>query len=327
MQRVIVTGLPGQDASVLTRYLLTLPCRVWGVYRRTSSGKNFSSLEGLIPHPHLELVAGDICDYTFINQLVKEVKPFAYVGLAAQSHVHLSFTEPIETFRIDGEAVIGQLETIRQSSPETRFYNAASSELFGGLDCPTSGYTEGSPLHPRSPYACAKAAAFYATRNYREAYGLHVSSGILFNHSSVYRGSDFATRKITLGVAKIKAGIQDRLYMGNMDACRDEGHALDYMKAAWLILQQDRPDDYVVATGVSTSIQRMLEYACYLAGLKYEDVYREDPRFMRPSDVPFLLGDSTKIRTRLGWEPQYTWQALITEMLENDCKLVAQGKV
>lgn len=314
----IVTGVAGQDGSYLAEYLIKRGYFVYGVSRRKSVNQGHENIEHLIDNDSFQLLEGDITDSTFISRIVHDIKPHEYYNLAAQSHVGYSFKDPLDTFRVTGEAVIMQLEMIRHYSPATRFYQASTSELFGGLECPKSGYDESTPFHPRSPYAVAKAAAFYAVQNYREAYGLHASNGILFNHSSPRRGHDFATRKMTRGVAKIKLGLQDKLRMGNLEAYRDEGHAYDYIRAMHLMLLQDKPDDYVIATGKNASIRQMLEHICQIANLKFEDVYEMDQRFMRPSDVPFLLGDATKARETLGWTPEYDWKKLLTEMYQND---------
>jgi GDPmannose 4,6-dehydratase len=317
MKRAIVTGALGQDASFLIEYLLSLNYSVIGVYRRVSSGNEFQNLKDAYGHENLNLIEGDICEAGFINYLFKETKAHEIYGLAAQSHVGHSFAIPATTFRTNAEAVITQLEAIRQFSPESRFYNAATSEMFGGIDCPHEGFDEKAPLNPRSPYAIAKVAAFHTTKNYRESYGLHVSSGILFNHSSIRRGYDFATRKITRGIANIVAGHETKISMGHLGAFRDEGHSKDFIKAMHLIVQQDSPDDYVVATGTGATIKEMLEYVCSLANLDINSVYQADERFMRPSDVPFLKGNPEKIK-RLGWTPNYTWKDLLQEMYEFD---------
>jgi GDPmannose 4,6-dehydratase len=215
------------------------------------------------------------------------------------------------------------LEAIKQNSPDSKYYFAGTSELFGGLNCPITGYTESSPFHPRSPYAVAKQASFSSVRNYREAYNIFGCNGILFNHSSLRRGEDFATRKISVGVAKVKLGLVDHVYMGNLDACRDEGSSIDYVKAMHLMLQQSKPDDYVVATGIAPSIRDQLEYVCTLAGLDINNVYKQEDRFMRPSDVPILLGNASKIKL-LGWKPTCTWQALLESMYKNDLYLLSK---
>jgi GDPmannose 4,6-dehydratase len=317
MLRAVVTGA-GQDSSYLADLLLEKGYEVLVFTRRRSVNNENENLKHIIDHPNLTVMHGDITDPTFVGRILHDFKPHEYYGLAAQSHVGYSFKDPVHTFDVTGRAVVMQLDLIREFSPATRFYNAATSELFGGLHVPDTGYTEESPFYPRSPYAVAKAAGFYATRNYREAYGLFACSGILFNHSSPRRGHDFATRKMTRGIAKVKLGMEEHLRMGNLEPYRDEGHAKDYVKAQWLMLQQEEPDDFVIATGYGASIEDMFKYICDLAGLKFEDVYRSDPRFMRPSDVPFLRGDPSKAKTVLGWEPEYDWQKLLKEMYEAD---------
>lgn len=325
-KRAIVTGVNGQDGSWLAEHLIDQEYDVYGLYKRVSSGSNFQNVSQLIKHPRFHMVEGDICDSGFVFSLVKDLKPDEYYGLAAMSHVGHSFKIPIETMRVDAEAVVIQLEAIRHFSFKTKFYNAATSELFGGLNCPKEGFDESSPFNPRSPYAVAKQAAFAITKNYREAYGLHVSSGILFNHSSTRRGEDFATRKITKGIASIVSGKVEKLLMGNLEAFRDEGHSKDYVRGMHLMLQQDKPQDFVIATGDGATIKQMLEYVCSLANLKMEDVYVPDERFMRPSEVPYLKGNPSKIKA-IGWEPEYTWQTLLKEMYVNDINQMTVGKL
>lgn len=276
------------------------------------------NIDHLLGNKNFKLFEGDITDQTLISRILHDHKPHEFYNLAAMSHVGQSFREPLSTFDVDARAVIGQLEMIRQISPYTRFYQASTSELFGGLTCPKEGYDESSPFHPRSPYGVAKLAAFWAVKNYREAYGLFACNGILHNHSSPRRGYDFATRKITRGVARVKLGLQETLKMGNLAAFRDEGHSKDYVRAMWMMLQTDDPEDYLVATGSGATIREMFEYVCELADLNPAVVYEMDPRFMRPSEVPFLLGNPSKIKRQLGWEPEYSWKALLKEMYEAD---------
>lgn len=320
MSVTICTGVEGQDGSILAELLLARGDKVVGITRRKSSSAEPSkNIEGCLRSPNFKLVYGDICDPVFINNLVQWYRPEFYFNLAAMSHVGQSFTEPALTFATNANAVLYALEAIRQHSPKTRFYQASTSELYGTTPCPPDGFVETDAFHPRSPYGVAKLAAYHAVVNYREAFGLYACNGILFNHSSKRRGFDFATRKITRGVAAIVKGNAEHLYMGNMDAVRDEGHAADYVRAMNIIVQQDVPSDYVVATGQVATIREMLEYVCSLAGLKYDDVYRMDERFMRPSDVPYLKGNSDKIKA-LGWNPQYNWRTLLKEMYEEDMK-------
>mgnify|MGYP003627287404 CR=1 FL=1 len=323
----IITGVAGQDGSYLAEFLLEKNYKVVGVTRRKSVNKGLENLTKPLEHENFELVYGDITDSSLISKLLMKWQPQEYYNLAAMSHVGQSFKEPISTFRVDGEAVIMQLDLIKQLSPDTRFYQASTSELFGGVNCPPEGLNETSRFHPRSPYAIAKAAAFYAVVNYREAYGMHASNGILFNHSSPRRGTDFATRKITRGIAEVVLGLDDRLRMGNLEAFRDEGHAKDYVEAQWMMLQQPIADDYVIATGEATTIKDMFKYVCEeLGGLDFEQVYKEDQRFMRPSEVNFLRGDASKAERVLGWKPKYSCKELLKEMYENDLKDIAHGK-
>lgn len=320
---VIITGIHGQDASYMAEHLLEQDYTVVGVARRKSSGENNSNIAGILNHPNLNVTYGDIKDSAFVYNLLETYRPKYYINLAAQSHVGQSFKEPLETFQTDAAAVVLALDAIRTICPQTRFYQAGTSELWGASPCPLTGFTEASPFYPRSPYGVAKAAAFYAVKNYRDAYGLYAVNGILCNHSGPRRGIDFATRKITSTVAAIKAKKTSKIYMGNLEAFRDEGAASDFVKAIWLMMIQEKPDDYVVATGTGATIRQMLEYVCELADLDPNEVYVPDERFMRPSDVPYLLGDPTKIKRQLNWSPTYTWQTLLKEMYEHD--LVLQG--
>ena len=279
------------------------------------------NIDHLLGNKNFKLFEGDITDQTLISRVLHDHRPHEFYNLAAMSHVGQSFREPLSTFDVDTRAVIGQLEMIRQVSPYTRFYQASTSELFGGLSCPKEGYDERSPFHPRSPYGVAKLASFWAVKNYREAYGIFACNGILHNHSSPRRGFDFATRKITRGVARVKLGLQETLKMGNLSAFRDEGHSKDYVRAMWMMLQAEKAEDYLVATGDGATIREMLEYVCSLAELDPDDVYEADERFMRPSEVPYLLGNPSKITKELGWKPEYSWKKLLKEMYENDLDL------
>lgn len=315
----VITGVQGQDGSYLAELLLSKGYKVVGTARRKSSGETNDNIKH-IDNSNFEVVYLDITDSAAINWLVQKHKPEMYFNLAAQSHVGQSFVEPISTFKVNAEAVYLMLEAIRMHSPKTKVYQAGTSELWGSATCPESGFNEESVFHPRSPYSVAKSAAFYAMRNYREAYGLFCVNGILCNHSSPRRGHDFATRKITKAVANIVCGKQDKLHMGNLEAFRDEGHAADYVKAMFLMLQQDHPDDYVVSTGDGATIRQMLDYVCELGGLSADNIYVPDERFMRPSDVPFLKGDPSKIAA-LGWKPEHTWKSLLKDMFENDLKM------
>jgi len=317
----VVTGVLGQTGSYLASELISEGYNVIGLARPRSGGLIKNNISSLKDDDRLELAEIDICDHTQISALISSVKPELFFNLAAQSHVHVSFDNPVETFRVNAEAVIAQLHAIKEFSPNTRYLQSSTSEMYGGTNCPEEGYNEDHSFHSRSPYGTSKIAGFYSVVNYREAYGLFACNSICFNHSSKRRGIMFATRKITKGLASVKLGLQEHLYMGDLSAFRDEGHAEDYAKAMCLMLQQDKPDDYVVATGETASIKQMFEYVCELAGLRFDNVYRLDERFCRPSDVPYLLGNPAKIKS-LGWKPEYDWKSLLKEMYENDLALL-----
>jgi len=317
-KKAVITGVAGQDGSHLAELLLGKGYMVIGITRRKSVDPCIGNIVHLLEHKSFKLVYGDITDATLISGIILKHRPHEFYNLAAMSHVGQSFAEPAYTFKVNAEAVITQLELIRKISPSTRYYQANTSELFGGVSCPPEGYTERSRFHPRSPYGVAKLAAYWAVINYREAYNLYACNGILHNHSSKVRGHDFATRKITRGIASVKLGISDSLKMGDLSSFRDEGHAKDYCRAMHLMLQRDEPDDFLIATGTGATIKEMFEYVCELADLKFEDVYEKDSRFMRPSEVPYLRGNPEKAKSQLGWVPKYTWKDLLKEMYLND---------
>lgn len=318
---VIITGVQGQDGSYLAEYLLELGYNVIGVTRRKSTEVFNENLKNILNNKNFKLIYGSITDASFINFLIQEYKPEKYFNLAAASHVGQSFIEPNETFTTNANSVVLALDAIRRNSPETRFYQASTSELFGGIDCPTAGYSETSPFHPRSPYGVAKLAAHWATINFREAYGMFACAGILFNHESERRGLDFVTRKVTNGVARIMAGLDTKIVMGNIDAYRDWGYAKDYVKMMNLMLEADVPQEYVIATGKTYSIKNLLELSFSLVGIdNWEDYVEFDERFMRPSEVPYLLGDPTKAEKELGWVPETSFEGLIKIMLDSDLK-------
>lgn len=318
MLRAIITGAAGQDGSYLSELLLGMGYHVYAVNIRKSVNPGLDNISHLLGREAFHYCEGDLSDPIFISRLLNDVRPHEFYNLGAASHVGYSFSNPVKVFQVNAESVIMHLSMIKDYSASTRYYQASTSEMLGGIDCPKSGYNELSPMNPRSPYAISKCAAHMAVNNYRDAYGIHASSGILFNHSSPRRGRDFASRKITHGIASIKAGVQDKIKMGNLSAFRDEGHSKDYVKAMWMMLQQGRPDNYVISTGSGATIEEMFGYVCSLAGLVFEDVYELDERFIRPSDVPYLLGSSEKARTILGWTPEYTWKELLREMYESD---------
>lgn len=324
MKTAIVTGALGQDGSYLVEYLRSLNYHVVGITRRRSSDAlSYGHLKHLRDDKHFELYHGDITDPIFITDLLCKYFPDEYYNLAAQSHVAHSFKNPIETHLNDGMAVVTQLSLIQKHSPNTRYYQASTSELFGGLNCPQAGYTETSPFYPRSPYAVAKLTAHASTINYREAYGLYACAGILFNHGSPRRGFDFVERKITNTVAKIKLGLEKGILLGNIDAFRDLGHSKDYIIAQHLMLQQNHPQEYIISMGYTHQIKDIVNIVFDIAEIRNkEDYIRFDPKMLRPSEVPYLLGDSSKARIELDWKPTYTLQSMLEEMYENDFNLL-----
>lgn len=321
MKKALITGITGQDGSYLAELLLEKGYEVHGVIRRSSSF-NTSRIDHLFHDPHergtkLLLHHGDLTDSSSLNQLVKTVKPDEIYNIGAQSHVRVSFDIPEFTADVTGLGALRLLDAIRESGVKTKFYQASSSEMFGSAAPPQSEKTE---FHPRSPYAVAKVFAYWATVNYREAYDMFACNGILFNHESPRRGETFVTRKITRGIASILAGEQDKLYMGNLDAKRDWGYAPDYVEAMWMMLQQDKPDDYVIATGETHSVKEFLSEAFGLVGLDWKKYVEIDPKYFRPSEVDVLLGDASKANKNLGWKPRTTFKELVRIMLEADLK-------
>jgi GDPmannose 4,6-dehydratase len=322
-KRALLTGLTGQDGSYLAELLLEKGYEVHGIIRRSSSF-NTARIEHLYHDPHEEGAQlfshyGDLTDPTALTRLIYELQPTEIYNLGAQSHVRVSFDIPEYTLDSTGMGTLRMLEAIRESQVQTRFYQASSSEIFGSTPPPQN---EETPFHPRSPYAVAKVAAYWATVNYREAYGLFAVNGILFNHESPRRGETFVTRKITRAVARIKAGLQDKLYMGNLDAERDWGYAPDFVEAMWLMMQADEPSDFVIATGESHSVREALEVAFAHAGLTVEDHLEIDPKYFRPSEVDALHGDASKAKEKLGWEPKVRFRELIELMVDADVALL-----
>ncbi|MBJ7602471.1 MAG: GDP-mannose 4,6-dehydratase [Candidatus Dormibacteraeota bacterium] len=319
----LVTGITGQDGSYLAELLLGKGYEVHGVIRRSSSlnRQRIDHLQHANPqHPETSrfvLHYGDMTDSGGLNRLVKLVRPDEIYNLAAQSHVHISFDQPEYTGDADGLGTTRLLEAIRTAGQPTRFYQASTSEMFGSTPPPQS---ETTAFHPRSPYAAAKVYAHWMTVNYREAHGIYACSGILFNHESPRRGENFVTRKVTRGVAKIVAGKADHLSLGNLDSLRDWGHARDYVEAMWLMLQQELPDDFVIATGVARTVKELVETAFGAAGLDWERFVRTDPAYVRPAEVNHLRGDPGKASRQLGWEPKTSFASLIAEMLESDLR-------
>jgi GDPmannose 4,6-dehydratase len=327
-KRAFITGITGQDGSYLAELLLGKGYEVHGLVRRSSSF-NTGRLRQIYEDPHVEharlrLHYGDLTEPVALGALVQEIEPDEIYNLAAQSHVRVSFDQPLYTVQTVAWGALAALEAARALARRkpVRFYQASSSEMYGLAA--ESPQTERTPFHPRSPYACAKVFAFHQTVNYREAYGLFACNGIMFNHESPRRGETFVTRKITRAAARIREGLQDFLYLGNLEARRDWGYAGDYVDAMWRMLQHDVPDDYVVATGETHSVQEFLERAFGLLDLDWRAHVRIDPRYYRPSEVERLTGDASRARERLGWRPQVSFDQLVQMMVEADWQLAQE---
>ncbi len=357
MKRALITGITGQDGAYLAELLIEKGYEVHGIKRRTSL-INTQRIDHLYQDPHesdlrMVLHYGDLTDSTNLIRIIQSVQPDEIYNLGAMSHVHVSFDEPEYVANTDGVGTLRLLEAIRILGliDKTRIYQASSSELYG--DVRETPQTEATPFYPRSPYGVAKLYAYWITVNYREAYGMFACNGILFNHESPMRGETFVTRKITRGVSEIALGLKKKLYLGNLDAKRDWGHAKDYVEAMWLMLQHPTPEDFVIATGVSTSVREFLRLAFAHAGIELEfvgsgvseravvcgltnpecdvsigdTVVEVDPRFFRPTEVDMLLGDASKARTKLGWEPKHTLQQLVEEMVASDLHIFSREKL
>ena len=325
MKTALITGVTGQDGSYLAEFLLKKDYKVIGIKRRTSlinTDRVDHMFLGGRGTTNLELVYGNMIDSGNIHRILQTYKPDEIYNLAAQSHVRVSFETPEETAEIVGVGTLRLLEAVRNMCPEAKFYQASSSEMFG--DNPQNPQNEFTRLMPASPYACAKVFAHNIVRNYRESYNLHASSGILFNHESPRRGETFVTRKITIAAARIKAGLQDKLFLGNLDAKRDWGFAGDYVEAMWLMTQQEEPDDYVIATGETHTVREFLQVVFEYAGLNIDRHVEIDERLFRPHEVPLLLGDATKAKSKLNWEPKVKFNDLAKMMYDQDLKAIVR---
>lgn len=325
-KRALVTGITGQDGSYLTELLLGKGYEVWGIIRRSSTF-NTDRIDHLYRDQHerdvrLRLEYGDLNDSSSIASVVEKVRPDEVYNLAAQSHVRVSFDIPEYTAETAGLGTVRILEALRRFKPDARFYQASSSELYGKVhEVPQR---ETTPFHPRSPYAAAKAYSFYITQNYRESYGMFAVNGILFNHESPRRGETFVTRKITRAATRIKLGLQDKLFLGNLEAKRDWGFAGDYVEAMWSMLQVAEPDDFVVATGETHSIREFLDEAFGLLDLDWKKYVERDARYERPAEVDLLLGDPSHAKAKLGWSPRVGFKELVKMMIDNDLRLAEQ---
>lgn len=326
-RKAFVTGLTGQDGAYLLRLLLEKDYQVHAIRRRSSTFST-ARIDDIYNDPtinarRLFVHHGDLADGLALSNLINEIRPDEVYNLAAQSHVGVSFENPVSTVDINCVGVITLLEAVRFANPDCRFYQASSSEMFGSAPPPQS---EATPFAPRSPYACSKVFAYYQTINYREAYGLHASNGVLFNHESPLRGETFVTRKITRAATRIKLGLQDKLVLGNLDAERDWGYAPEYVEAMWAMLQQETAGDYVIATGEMHSVREFCEIAFGALDLDYRDHVATDPRFLRPAEVPALRGDASKAEKAFGWKPRTTFRQLVELMIESDLALAHDEK-
>ena len=322
-KRALITGITGQDGSYLTELLLEKGYEVFGIVRRSSSF-NTERIDHLYQDPHepntrLRMFYGDLNDSSSLNTILRKTEPDEIYNLGAQSHVRVSFDVPEYTGEVTGLGAVRLLEAIRETGIRPKFYQASSSELFGKVrEVPQ---TENTPFYPRSPYGCAKAYAYHITVNYRESYGLFASNGILFNHESERRGETFVSRKITRAATRIKLGLQEKLYLGNLDAQRDWGYAKDYVEAMWLMLQADEADDFVIATGETHSVREFLDESFGYLDLDWKKHVETDPRYLRPTEVDLLLGDASKARSVLGWKPKVNFKDLVRIMVDHDLQL------
>lgn len=325
MMKALITGVSGQDGSYLAELLLDKGYEVHGIVRRASvfNTQRIDHLHrGPNANPNFFLHYGDLCDSSNLTTLVGDIRPDEIYNLAAQSHVRVSFDMPEYTADVDAVGTLRLLDAIQRCKLPARFYQASTSEMFGKVhEIPQR---ETTPFHPRSPYGVAKVYSYWIVNNFRESYNLHASNGILFNHESPRRGENFVTRKVTLGIARIKHGLQNKLIMGNLDAKRDWGFAKEYVEAMWLMLRQDTPDDYVIATGETHSVREFIEEAFAYAGLDWKEFVSTDERYHRPAEVDVLIGDATKAKEKLGWQPKTTFKELCRLMVDADMKIAAR---
>lgn len=313
--KALITGINGQDGSYLSEFLLEKGYEVYGILKRNSVSENQTYRLNEV-YSELKLFYGDMTDLSSLIRVIEEVRPDEIYNLAAQSHVRISFDQPIYTANTTGIGTLNLLESVKLIKPNTKIYQASSSEMFGN-SIDTDGFQrENTPLVPVSPYGCAKVYAYNISRNYRNSYGMFVSNGILFNHESPRRGTNFVTNKVVKEAVKIKLFMSDSLRLGNLEATRDWGHAKDYVKAMWMILQQERPDDFVCSTGISHSVKDLCEYVFSSLDLNYRDYLKIDEKYFRPEELRDLKGDSSKLRDLTGWEPEYTFESMLDEMIE-----------
>lgn len=328
MKKALITGITGQDGSYLTELLLGKGYDVYGIIRRASSF-NTDRIEHLYQDPHhqpkLKLIYGDLTDGGNLSTLLNEIQPDEVYNLGAQSHVRVSFDQPIYTVNVDALGTLRLLEALRMMKTPPRFYQASSSEMYGKVV--ETPQTEATPFYPRSPYGCAKVYSFWQTVNHREAYNIFACNGILFNHESPRRGETFVTRKITRAATRIKEGLQDKLFLGNLDAKRDWGFAGDYVEAMWLMLQQEKPDDYVIATGETYSVRQFLDEVFGHLALDWQKYVQIDPKYFRPTEVELLLGDASKARKALKWQPKVGFKQLAQMMTDSDWEIARKERI
>lgn len=325
-KRAFITGVTGQDGSYLVDLLASKGYEVHGLIRQSTqfTPDRWGHLKGAMLSKKLEVHHGDLMDASGMRVILETIQPDEVYNLAAQSHVGISFEQPVNTTTVTALGALNLLDAIKRSKLNCKFYQASSSEMFGKVR--ETPQNETTPFYPRSPYGCAKAYAHYITQNYRESYGMFACSGILFNHESERRGENFVTRKITRAIGRIKVGLQNELLMGNTTAVRDWGYAPEYVNAMWLMLQQDKPDDYVIGTGVQHSVQEFIDEAFSIANLDKEKYIKIDERFMRPSEVDTLIGNSEKARLAFGWSPQVDFKSLVKKMVDHDILLAEKEK-
>jgi GDPmannose 4,6-dehydratase len=313
----LITGINGQDGSYLAEFLLEKGYEVWGTVKRNSVAENQTSrLDEIYPQLIGKLQYADLTDLASLISVIQQCQPDEIYNLAAQSHVRISFDQPIYTAQATGVGTLNLLEAIRLTKPDAKMYQASSSEMFGNSIDEDGFQRETTPLVPVSPYGCAKVYSYNICNNYKNSYGMFVSNGILFNHESPRRGTNFVTNKVVKGAVMIKKGLKQDLSLGNLDATRDWGHAKDYVKAMWMMLQLDKPDNFVCSTGVSHSVEDLVAYTFGKLDLDWKQYIKQDPKFLRPEELEDLKGDSTKLRTTTGWKPEYTFETMIDEMIE-----------
>jgi GDPmannose 4,6-dehydratase len=317
MKKALITGINGQDGSYLTEFLVKKNYEVWGIVKRNSVSETQSSrVDHLLTENLIKLEYADLTDMASLIRVLQKVQPDEVYNLAAQSHVRISFDQPIYTANVTGVGTLNLLEAIRMVSPHSKIYQASSSEMFGNSIDGDGYQREETPMNPVSPYGCAKVFSYNISRNYRNSYDMKIWNGILFNHESPRRGTNFVTNKVVKAAVRIKLGLQDKLHLGNLDATRDWGHAKDYVEAMWLMLQSDNPDDYVCATGISHSVKNLCEYTFNKLGLNFGDHVIIDEKHFRPEELHDLKGDSSKLKNSLGWIPKYTFESMLDEMID-----------